>query len=419
MPAAIVFTGYFFFLLFVTHLIIKRKIPDFSFWQTGAVFSFKVLLGCLYGYIFLKYYHGDDTWSFFNESKLEFQKLFHQPGAFFSDLLPYHSFERTKDVGQGFALYIKTLEYGLMTKLLAIFNIFSGKNYYIDVLLFDFTVCWGPFLFFKMMVSFFPDKKRILFPVIFFIPTITFWLSGIRGDGILFLCIALILYYTNKSFDQNKISHWIYILAGFAGFLVFRAQYLLVFFPAFFCWLITNKNKRSAIRQWVLIYAACLCVFFVSMSFSPDNTFSGAFIKRQREFFALHGNTRFNLDSLKPTFGSFIKILPQATINTFARPFIWEAKGALQWMAALEIIAGWILLVFLLIAAQINWKQLFNHPLLLLFLFYGLSQIILIGYIVPFPGAIVRYKAIPELFLVVFLAVEIEWRKFNINYNNK
>ena len=71
------------------------------------------------------------------------------------------------------------------------------------------------------------------------------------------------------------------------------------------------------------------------------------------------------------------------------------------------------------IAAQKNWKQLFNHPLLLLFLFYGLSQIILIGYIVPFPGAIVRYKAIPELFLVVFLAVEIEWRKFNINYNNK
>jgi hypothetical protein len=48
-------------------------------------------------------------------------------------------------------------------------------------------------------------------------------------------------------------------------------------------------------------------------------------------------------------------------------------------------------------------KEQISHPLYWLFLYYGISQFILIGYVVPFPGAIVRYRSIAFLFLILFL----------------
>jgi hypothetical protein len=58
-----------------------------------------------------------------------------------------------------------------------------------------------------------------------------------------------------------------------------------------------------------------------------------------------------------------------------------------------------------------KWKQIINRPLLLLLLFYGISQIIFIGYVVPFPGAIVRYKSIPEIFLMIVIVCITDYDK--------
>jgi hypothetical protein len=44
-------------------------------------------------------------------------------------------------------------------------------------------------------------------------------------------------------------------------------------------------------------------------------------------------------------------------------------------------------------------------------LFYGCTQIILIGYVVPFPGALVRYKSIPEVFLLLSFALLLDEKR--------
>ena len=417
MFAIILFISYFILLLFIVNYVAARKIFNFNFWQTTTIFSFKVFLGCLYGYIFLKYYGGDDTWNFYNDSLLEYDKLIHHPGIFFKEFLPESSFARANNFIQGVGFYLHDLEYRIMVKLLAILNILSRKNYYADVLLFDFLICWGPFLIFKLLVSSFPDKKNILLIAIFFVPPTTFWLSGIRGDGLLFLFLSMILYFTNKWSNQKKISSLAYMVASFVGVIIFRLQMLLVFFPIFLCWLISIKGRRRPIFYFLLIYLICLGIFFGSMLVSPEANFSMLLVKRQQEFFLLHGNTRFKLDSLQPTVSSFIKIFPQAFINSFVRPFIWEAKGPLQIFAAVENIVGWAIFALLFIFPEKKYKKFYDYPLLLLFVFYSLSQILLVGYIVPFPGAIVRYKTIPELLLVAVAAVAINWNKFLINYN--
>jgi hypothetical protein len=135
-------------------------------------------------------------------------------------------------------------------------------------------------------------------------------------------------------------------------------------------------------------------------------------VDRQQSFFKLHG-TRFPLDSLQPTATSFARVLPQALSHTFVRPTLWEAKGALQLMTAVEIIVCWLLILLAIIKRDIHVKQTLQKPLILFCLAISLTLYIFIGYVIPFPGAIVRYKAIPELLLLTVAVICTNWSTKN------
>jgi hypothetical protein len=151
-------------------------------------------------------------------------------------------------------------------------------------------------------------------------------------------------------------------------------------------------------------------IFFGSSLISEKNNLPAAMVSRQQDFFQLHGNTVFKLDSLQPSFQSFLKIAPQAFSNAFLRPFVWETKGILQIVSALDIIIFWFFIFFLFFSPEKNWKAYLTNPILLLFLFYSFTLILMIGYIVPFPGAIVRYKAIPEMLLITGIIVASNYK---------
>jgi len=420
MLSAILFIFYFLLLLMALNALIKKKQINLSFRTITFIYAYKVLLGCIYGYIFLKFYRGDDTWMYHRESLLQYEKLIHHPMDFVKDFLPYSAFSASHDFWEGMQFYIQDLEFWTMSKLLALFDIFSRGNYYVNVLFFDFIAIIGLLLLYKLLFSFFQNKKIVLIAILFFLPLTTFWLSGIRAEGLLLLYIAIILYYSNKQFNnQRKNVYLIYILFGLVGCLILRAQLLIVLMPAFFCLTISWKNPKKAIYYFSAIYILCVAIFFGSLFISPQKNLSMPVIKRQQEFFRLHGNTSFKLDSLQPSPASFVKILPQAFSNTFLRPFIWEAKGFLQMLTALDIILFWILLLIIVFFHEKKWKETLRNPLILFLGFFSITQIILIGYIVPFPGAIVRYKSIAELFLFILIISLSDFNRIFLILNKK
>lgn len=394
MLSAILFIFYFIGLLLLLTAWARKSQIRISFRAITFIYSYKVLLGCMYGYIFLKFYKGDDTWIFHRGSLIEYQKMVHHPINFLKDILPYAAFGVSNNFWQGIQFYIQDLEYWMMLKLLAFFNIFSLGNYYVNVLFFDFITATGLLLLFKLLVDFFPGKEKILMAVLFFLPLTTFWLSGIRAEGLLLLFIAIMLYYTSKWFSRRKTTYLIYIILALNGCIIFRSQLLIIFIPAFFCMTISWNNPKKALSFFASVYILCIAVFFCSIFILPEKNLALPLIDRQQEFFRLHGNTSFKLDSLKPSAAIFIKILPQAFSNTFLRPYIWETKGFLQLITSLDTIFLWASFLLALFFHKKKWKEIFQNPLFLLMAFFGLSQIILIGYIVPFPGAITRYKAI-------------------------
>jgi hypothetical protein len=222
--------------------------------------------------------------------------------------------------------------------------------------------------------------------------------------------MAVTLYYTEKLFTTRKITFILFAAIGIAGMMVFRGVYLLVFIPAFLSWILACTHKFKAVLVFASVYIISGIIFFGSPIISGNNNLPVAMVARQREFFQLHGKTLFKLDSLEPSFQSFLKIAPQAFSNTFLRPAVWEAKGFLQIVSALDIIAFWGFVIFVFYSPAKDWKMVANRPLPLLFLFYGFSLALMIGYIVPFPGAIVRYKSIPELLLLAAFGVAANFK---------
>lgn len=402
MVAYFLFFFYLFFGTFLLHQIIRRKIFPFTIYHTAAIVFFKVMMGCFYGWVFFHYYSGDDTWNYFNESQEQTNYLLRHPSLYFREFLPAHSLQATNyQAWDALVFYINHFEKWFMIKWLAILNVLSAKNYYTDMIWFEFLTLPGPLLLFKILVREFPERAGKNFILVFFIPSVVFWCSGIRAEGLLLLFMMLMIYNGQAYTRYPRKRRLIGIAAGFLGILLIRYQFLAVFLPAWIAFLVSLKKKDLSPRYFNWIYGFLLVIFLSSLFLPAADQLSRPLIRTQQKFFGLNGNTRYTLDKLDPGPISFIKILPQAVANSFLRPYPWEGKNILQSVSSVEVllmIAG----VLYFIAGPKRRKQV-SHPVYWLFLYYGITQFIAIGYTVPFPGAIVRYRCIGFLFFMLFL----------------
>ena len=397
---------YFPVLLFLLYRATRKKTVPLTPVELTLAFGFKVLMGCLYGYIFLHYFGGDDTWLYHREGLEELEKWSNDIAAVTWNLAPGYFFEHADGFMQGIRFYLDNLEKTSSIKVLALFDILSGKNYYINVVLFNFIIFWGHYLLFTVLVSRFPEKRKIIFFFVFLFPPVVFWLSGIRVDAWVFLFIALLVKTFDSWLQSRKAGKFIGVVLSFLALLIFRNVVAFICLPALLAWYFA-ASRRNPFVAFALTYGAGILLFFAT-GLLPGNMNLPAFVaNRQQEYLALEANTRFKLDALEPTVNGFFKVTPQALLNTFLRPFPWEAKGALQLMAAADIIFFLLLLGLFVFRKEKPTRAYLSQPILLFFLFTGVSLFLFIGYTVPFPGAIVRYKIIGELFLLLLLSLNI------------
>ncbi|MEO8584082.1 MAG: hypothetical protein ABI415_09815 [Flavitalea sp.] len=370
-----------------------------------AGFMMKVVLGLTYGWIFLHLYHGDDTWEMHGDSLKQTSLLLNNPGRFFSGYLPLHVFDANNGMHHRVTQFFAEMEFALVIKTLATFNLVSRGNYYINSVLFNALIFCGHYWLFNVLNRQFPEKRKALYLAIFFFVPVVFWLSGIRGDGMLFFFFAMTM--ANLFKGKRGLSP-VYALIGFTGVLIIRPEFGLLLFIAVVAYLVTLKFRRHPFLTFVIIYGAVALLFLVSL-LTGFTGIADHIILRQHLFLLLKGTT-FPLDALEPHAGSFIKVLPQAINNSFFRPYLWEVHSVLQVFYAIEVIVLLLLSLLAVFIKHANWKERLSNPVILMLLFFSLSVYLFIGYVVPFPGAIIRYKCIAELGLICVMVVVTDYK---------
>ena len=372
----------------------------------------KCVIGCIYGFLFLTVYKGDDTWQYHQLSLQEYEVLKRDPLFFIADLFQHHY--KNNQVLTFFnseSSYWKDLQYNILIKMLAVFNIVSRGHYYINVLFFNVVTFWGHYFLYKLLVSHFPSKKQLLFLVIFLFPPLLFWESGIRKDGLIFPAITgCIYYFTILLNDRKKIKYLILCVMFFFFVFLIRNFVAMSLFPVFIAYYISINFQKKILPVTAITISICLLCFFLT-SFAPDSlNLPKQMAERQHKFLELKGNSFLPIEPLNKNISSYIKDLPAALNHSFLRPYITESKSPLLLVSALEN----LLMIVILILALIKNKSLINilkNPLWMSLITFAVINYLIIGYIVPFFGAIIRYRILFEVLLIIPLLITLDDNK--------
>jgi hypothetical protein len=200
------------------------------------------------------------------------------------------------------------------------------------------------------------------------------------------------------------------MLIAFGGVVICRPEFSVCLIIAAIAYLLTLRFNRRPLVVFLCVYAVAILVFFGSSLVLPGGGMPEVIAGMQHRFLQLEG-TRFRLDVLDEGILSYVRVLPQALANTLIRPYPWEAASALQLIAAIEVLMFWLIVIVCLLRSLKRSALRISEPVILTMLSLALSVYVFIGYIVPFPGAIIRYKAIPELLILCSIVALTNARK--------
>lgn len=365
------------------------------------LFSLKIIAGLLYAWFYLQpvYYSMSDTWKYFELSKGETDWLWRDPGAFFKNIF-VSGYNERGSLFLGYNSYWNDLKSNVIIKLLAVCNIGTFKNYYADIVLFNFLFFFGPVALYKLIREIFIIDKLLLIAVVFLIPSFLFWCSGVHKDGLIFSALAICIYYFHRLLTLRKLNVRYIVIIILCLTLIFALRNFLVFLliPALLSWALSYLYfKKNKLAVFAIVYACCLILFCVSGNFSSNYNLPLYFIEKQNEFKNLQGQ-QIDLPSLQLTFSSFLYFTPYAFDNAFLQPHITYIKNFSYLPAAVEniLIAALILFCFIFRKKNIDFS-----PFLLFCIFFSVSVLMAAGYTITSPAAIVRYKSVVLPLLVI------------------
>ncbi len=376
-----------------------------------ALFIIKILAGVAYAlfYKLPKYYEGSDTWRFYRLSLNETVWLKKDPTAFLKDLF-IHGYGESGNLFAGENSYWNDLKSNVLVKLMAVMNVFTFKSYYTNIILFNFLFLFGLIALLKQLIPIYPEKKNRLIAAIFILPSTLFWCSGIHKDGLILSATGLLVYYFYRSITTHfSLKKMIIILLCFVLIFSLRNYVAFALLPALLSLALSEKFPTKRAGIFSVVYLAGIILFFISPLIFPSLNFPAFLANKQNEFLQLTGTSAVTTKHLEPTLNSFLSYLPTALDMAFFRPHLTEIKNVSYILAAAEVF--FLIVLFILSLFLFIKKPVVPSPVILFFIFFSISIMIITGYTVTFSGAVVRYRSFILPFLITPLVCLISFKR--------
>lgn len=387
----------------------------------SGIFILKILFGLLLWVVYTFYYTDRSTadiYKYFDDSKVLFDVIKTNPIDYLKMLTGIGNntpeFDHYYSEMHYWARKIDSSIYNdshTIIRFNSLVRLFSFGYYNVHTVFICFLSLIGLTAIYKTFIPFLKNKKQELVFVVFLLPSVLFWGSGVLKEGLIFFALGLLIYYTTKLFSIKAV----FICLGVALLLAFSKFYVwLAIFPSLLFILWINKSSVSNLLLKFAITIVVIGTIGIKIdSFTSIQNPLVTLSQKQIEFNALaYGNAEdayykaipvagsiIQIDTLEPNLSSLVKNSPHALLNTFFRPYIWELKSFMMLVAGLEnlLILGFMLLCLLFIkpVKTIQWEYV------LFCLSFVIIQFLIIGITTPVLGAITRYKTIALPFLLI------------------
>lgn len=406
----LLFILYFIVFVFLVTRISFIKKTGLTKKEIAVLFGLKILAGIALGMLMSRFYPANDYFSVNDYAKTEYRILVSDPALFFKSLFQ-SNYETYGSFFGSFGSYWNDLRTNLLIKLVAIFNILSRGNYYMNSLFLNFFVFFAHAAIYRVFISLFPGKKWLLITGCFLLPSTLYFTSALGKDALVFTGLALFSYalyfLLEKGWAPGK---FILLITGFCMVLLIRNFVAALLLPAVVALWISYKTQLKPLTVFSGLYFAVFLMLIIWQICSPGKTALHVVAAKQKAFFEIPaGESNIATDTLQPTWQSLIKNSPQAFNHVLMRPYISEASKPMYGGIAVELLLYQLLLITSLFFYKRTGEN--SRPFVNFCIFFSLSALLFIGFIVPNIGAIFRYRSLYLPWLIGPLLCSIDWQK--------
>ena len=410
----LLFAVYLFVLCWLLLLVPFTKNAGIAGKTLLALFLFKIVAGIAIGWISIHIYGpGNDYWDVHDFALEEYQLLFTDPGKYFSNIFTSDYQTGYSGVFSSYNSYWNDLRNNLIIKLVSVFNIFSRGDYYINSLFFNFIIFFGHVTLYRLLIKIFPGREWLVIMGCFLLPSTLYFSSGIHKDGVVFLTLAILIYSIYQSLLKNKftVKRLLLVLISLALLFLIRSFVFLALIPALFAWVLAAKVNWHARWTYLGVYLITGLLFFNIGFISERIQPMDIIIKRQTEYMKLPvAATQIQLTPLIASFKSFAGNVPEALNHSLMRPYLWEKPVMSLLPLSIELFFYQLLFLLFLFFRRKDTEPV-NKPFLLFALCFCLSVFLVIGYIVPNLGTLVRYRSLYLPLLITPLICYVDWKR--------
>ena len=375
------------------------------------LFIIRIGVSFFNSYINLEYYPLTDVRAFHREGLIEYHLLFEDPGEYIVNIFRsgYHNYGGFTESTSSFWNDTRT---NIIAKIVSLFNLLSGGNFYLNSLFFNFLVFLASVLLFRLLRNTTNYAEWVMIAGLFLVPSLVYYTSGIHRDGFIFIAISVVLFLVHGVIE-DKQNYWkkiLVIVMGLLFILLLRYFVFAALMLAIIPWIIYKKLQIHRFRIYLLSYAVAVTFFFVTAFFPDAYNMPLKVAIKQAEFreISRYGASAISTSKLHPDVASFFLNLPQALNHAFLRPYMTEHANILYLPLCLEILCYNLLFILFIIFPS---RPIKRSSLIYSLVFFSLSMCIIVGYTIPILGAITRYRSIFLPFLVIPILGNIDWQK--------
>ena len=403
-------------------LLIINKLPFFktsgiSFKILSSIFILQIISGIGLLLVYKLFYgtEGADIFNYFKDGEIIFNIAKDKPIEYFKIVTGIGNWspETEKSLQEVTQYWYKAFNYNLLNdnrliiRINAALHIISNHNIYVHSIFFSFFSFTGLTALFKVFKQFY-TKIIPLIVIVFFIPSVIIWSSAMLKESVLMLTFGIfLLSFFNILSNKKLLLNSIVIIISTFFLFVLKFYVLFALIPGII-FLITHKfYDKKPILIFAGIYIITIALFFNSQHFSNYNL-SEIMSFKQHDFINMinesdNVGSRVNLPILEPNFFSYISAIPNALLNAFLRPSIFDIHSIIVLPAVIENILFLLLLIFSIF--YFDKKRFKNNLPFILFSFsFVITLSILLGLTTPVLGALVRYK-VPYLPFFAFILI--------------
>lgn len=413
-----------FVLIMVSVNISKKKYIDTEFYQyyTANIYL-KLFLSLVYAVYYIIIVDGGDTLAYW-DCGLKMNNLFWKSPAMFFDemfndpdmMMNYAHFDLTTGYPPRW-IYLEK-ESWFIAKIMTVFTFFTFKSYIVTTLILAYLSSLASWKLFQLIHSFQLNSIRNVAICVIFIPSVSFWCTGVNKDTVVLFASLYIIHHSfqillldRKTSAKNFIwiAIFVYVLLQTREFMLTTIAVPLIFT---YSARLSNRYRQNrfaffTIRFFSIIVGFLFFYFQGNSLTNSEKLEEAAIIQKDLANNETYEGARYDLGITDYSSAGMLSAFPVAVIAGFYRPFIWEAGSPSLISNGLES-AFFMYLTFIFFRSgslsKINLIR--KHEFYIFAFFFALLLAYMSGLTSGLLGVLVRFKAPLIPFLLALLTID-------------